>query len=131
MPYLTDLRTIIIRNQKSAFDVKKSVTQSDMIFCSKPYVLVVILCSKIRRIAVEKADGSIVLLNQLFKILVFNNYFLLSSCGKVDHREVRPHRMRLTSKAVKTACIAVTYKLIKLSRPVNVIKSWQNATLMK
>ena len=64
-------QTIIIRNQKSAFDVKKSVTQSDMIFCSKPYVLVVILCSKIRRIAVEKADGSIVLLNQLFKTLFF------------------------------------------------------------
>ena len=76
MPYLTDLRAIVIRNQKSAFDVKQSVTQSDMVFCSKTYVLVVIFSRKIRRITVKKADGSVILPDKPFKILVLNNYFL-------------------------------------------------------
>ena len=39
--------------------------------------------------------------------------------------------MRLTSKAVKTACIAVTYKLIKLSRSVNITKSAEQTSLVQ
>ena len=39
--------------------------------------------------------------------------------------------MRLTAEAVKSTCVAVTDKLIKLRRPVNITKSAEQTSLMK
>ena len=102
-----------------------------MILGFKTHALVVVFGCKIRRIAVKKADGAIVLPYQLFKILVFNYYLLQSSCRQVYHREIRPNRMRLTCKAVKSTCVAVSNKLIKLRRPVNITKSAEQTSLVK
>ena len=68
---------------------------------------------------------------QPFKILILDHNLLQSSRRHIYLRKIRPHGMRLTAEAVKTACIAVPYQLIELSRPVSVTESAEQSFLMK
>ena len=122
------LQKVVVENK----DFEKLIRQYDrpvsFFYCDPPYfatenyykdvgfktnVFVVVFGCKVRWIAIKKADRAVVLPYQFFKVFILNYYLLQPPCGKVDHREVRPHRMRLTSKAVKSRSIAVPYELIE------------------
>ena len=52
-----------------------------MVSLRKPDILLVILSLKIRRVAIEKRLRTIILINELLEVLVFDDYFLESRTG--------------------------------------------------
>ena len=85
-----------------------------MVCLSETYIFIVAFGIVIWRVAIEKADLAVMQLNQLFKILVFDYYFLQSSGSLLNNWEITPHGMGLAAKAVAAACVAVPDKLIEL-----------------
>ena len=96
------------------------VCQSFMILSGESYVLVVVLRVVIRWITVEEGLRSVVLLDELFEVFVFDNHLLQSLTSVVDQWEVVPHRMWLRSEGVKTGCIAVSDELIEICGSLDV-----------
>mgnify|MGYP004496069923 CR=1 FL=1 len=76
LPQFPNFRAIVVGNKKFTLYSHKRITQPYVIFFCKSNVLVIAFRSKIRRIAVEKAAGTIVMLYQYLKVLIFNYYFL-------------------------------------------------------
>ena len=85
-----------------------------MIGAGKADVFVIILGVVVRRIAVEEGFRSVILLDELFKVFVLNDYLLETSASIVDQRKVVPHRMRLRSEGIESRCVALSDDLIEI-----------------
>ena len=117
---LSDLGTVIVGEQELSLHSAQCVCKSFMILSGESYVLVVVLRVVVRRITVEERLRSVVLLDELFEVFVFDNHLLQSLTSVVDQRKVVPHRMRLRTEGVKTGCIAVSDELIEICGSLDV-----------
>ena len=131
IPQLTDFGTVVVGYKKLSRNAEQGISQSDVVFRRETYILVIVFCCKIRRIAIKKAHRAVILPDELLKVFVFNHNLLQSASCHIYHREVRPDRMGLTAEAVKSACIAVSDKLIELCSPVIIPKSRKKSTFMQ
>ena len=78
---LAYLRTIVVREQILSLNQTQSVRETFMICFRKTNVLVIVLSLKIWRVAIEKRLRSVILVDELFEVLVFDNNFLESRTG--------------------------------------------------
>jgi flagellar biosynthetic protein FliP len=113
---IADKIAVIVGQQEFALNSQQSIPQADVIFFCKAvltHVFVVALGFKVRRVTVEKADGAVVLPNQLLEILVFDHHFGKPSVSLFNQWKIGPHIMGLTAIAGKSRCVAVADKLVK------------------
>ncbi len=116
-----DKLAVVVGQQEFAVDPQQGIPQADMVFFREAvlaYILVIAFGFKIRRVAVEKADGAVILSDELLKVLVFHDYLGKPPVGLFDEREVTADIMGMAAVAGQPRGIAVTDKLVKPRRPL-------------
>ncbi len=116
---LTDKIIVVVGQKKLSLYVQKQITKPEMIVFRKPAfadILVVALCVVIGRIEVEEGGRTIIVKDQLFKVLMLNDHSPQPPVGLLNQREITPHIMGFPGKAGETGGVAVADDLVKPGR---------------
>jgi len=118
-----DKFTVVVGQQKFAVDPQQGIPQTDMVFFREAvlaHVFVVAFGFKIRRVAVEKADGAVILPDELLKILVFDDDLGKPPVGLLDEGEIAADIVGLAAVAGQPRRITVANELVKPCRPLHI-----------
>jgi hypothetical protein len=91
-----------------------------MIIPAETTALVIVFGFVIRWVRIEKTLWAVILVYQLYAVLILDNDILEPFRCRIDKREILPHGVRLTAKAVNAGSIAVADEGIIIGRPPNI-----------
>lgn len=93
-----------------------------MVFPPESSSLIAGLRFVVWRIAVKEALRPVILFNQFLKVFILNDNGLEPLRRNGDKREIFPHSMWLSTKAIQPGSIAITNQGIKIGRPPDIRK---------
>ncbi len=115
--------TVVVGQQKFAVNPQQGIPQTDMVFFRKAvlaHIFVIAFGFKIWRITVEKADGAVILSDELLEILVFDDHLGKPPVGLLYEGKVTADVVGLAAVAGQPRRIAVTDELVKPRRPLHI-----------
>jgi len=118
-----DKFTVVVGQQKFAVNPQQRIPQTDMVFFREAvlaHIFVIAFGFKIRRVAVEKADGAVILPNELLEILVFDDHLGKPPVGLLNEGKVTADVVGLAAVAGQPRRIAVADELVKPCRPLHI-----------
>lgn len=118
-----DKFTVVVGQQKFAVDPQQHIPQTDMVFFRETvlaHVFVIAFGFKIRRVAVEKAHGAVILPDELLEILVFDDDLGKPTVCLLYEGKVAADVVGLAAVAGQPRRIAVADELVKPRRPLHI-----------
>lgn len=118
-----DKLAVVIGQQEFAVNPQQRVPQTDMILFREAvltHVFVIAFRFKIWRVTIEKADGAVILPDELLEILVFDDHLGKPPVGLLNEGKVAADVMGLAAVAGQPRCVAVADELVKPCRPLHI-----------